>query len=154
MICGRQVTLGIYTLVEGNTLTASTAFPALTLLDTLRQPLQEFPRMLTMVLVEGRVSLERLNAFMNEADIVEYVKRGPAVVADARCIDIRGAARARPRCRFAPQLIHFIPDSLTCSVPLFLKRQCERSLGATFRWAPGNKVWEVKGAARKLVVNL
>ena len=101
MLCGRQVTLGIYTLVEGNTLTASTAFPALTLLDTLRQPLQEFPRMLTMVLVEGRVSLERLNAFMNEADIVEYVKRGPAVVADARCIDIRGAARARPRCTTA-----------------------------------------------------
>ena len=27
-------------------------------------------------------------------------------------------------------LIHFIPDSLTYSVPLFLKRQCDRTLGA------------------------
>ena len=26
--------------------------------------------------------------------------------------------------------MHFIPDSLTYSVPLFLKRQCDRTLGA------------------------
>jgi hypothetical protein len=32
-------------------------------------------------------------------------------------------------CRFAPPLIHFIPHSLTYSVPLFLKRQCDRTLG-------------------------
>ena len=37
--------------------------------------------------------------------------------------------RARSHCRFAPPLIHFIPDSLTYSVPLFLKRQCDRTLG-------------------------
>jgi phytoene dehydrogenase-like protein len=41
----------------------------------------------------------------------------------------RGGARARLHCRFVPPLIHFIPDSLTYSVPLFLKRQCDRTLG-------------------------
>jgi hypothetical protein len=42
----------------------------------------------------------------------------------------RGAARARSHCRVAPPLIHFIPDSLTYSVPLSLKRQSDRTLGA------------------------
>ena len=32
-----------------------------------------------------------MNAFMNEADIVEYVNRGPAVGADQRCIDVKRA---------------------------------------------------------------
>jgi hypothetical protein len=41
-----------------------------------------------------------------------------------------GAARARSHCHFVPPLIHFIPDLLTYSVPLFLKRQCDRTLGA------------------------
>jgi hypothetical protein len=40
-----------------------------------------------------------------------------------------GTRRARSRCRFAPPLIHFVRDSLTYSVPLFLKRQCDRTLG-------------------------
>jgi hypothetical protein len=37
--------------------------------------------------------------------------------------------RARSHCRFLLTLIHSIPDPLTCSVPLFLKRQRERTLG-------------------------
>ena len=41
-----------------------------------------------------------------------------------------GAARARSHCCCAPPHIHFIPDLLTYSVPLFLKRQCDRTLGA------------------------
>ena len=32
-----------------------------------------------------------------------------------------GPPRARSHCRFAPQLIHFLPDLLTYSVSLFLK---------------------------------
>jgi uroporphyrinogen-III synthase len=36
--------------------------------------------------------------------------------------------RARSHCRFVLPLIHFIPDSLTHSVPLFMKRQCDRIL--------------------------
>ena len=43
---------------------------------------------------------------------------------------LRGRARARSHCRyFAPPLIHFIPDSLTYSAPLFLKRQRDRTVG-------------------------
>jgi ankyrin repeat protein len=41
-----------------------------------------------------------------------------------------GADRARSHCRVALPLIHFIPDSLTYSMSLFLKRQCDRTLGA------------------------
>jgi hypothetical protein len=37
---------------------------------------------------------------------------------------------ARPHGRVAPPLIHFIPDLLRDSVPLFLKRQGDRTLGA------------------------
>ena len=38
----------------GNKLTASTAFPALSLLNTLREPLQQLPGVLMALLVEGR----------------------------------------------------------------------------------------------------
>ena len=40
-----------------------------------------------------------------------------------------GGRRARSHRCVAPPRIHFIPDSLTYSVPLFLKRQCDRTLG-------------------------
>jgi hypothetical protein len=40
-----------------------------------------------------------------------------------------GEIRAWSHYRFAPPLTHFIPDFLTYSVPLFLKRQCDRTLG-------------------------
>jgi hypothetical protein len=33
-------------------------------------------------------------------------------------------------CRFAPPRVHFIPDLLRESAPLFLKRQCDRTLGS------------------------
>ena len=42
----------------------------------------------------------------------------------------RGSARARPRCRFVLLRIHFIPGLLTYSVPLFLRRQCDRTPGS------------------------
>jgi hypothetical protein len=41
-----------------------------------------------------------------------------------------GAYRAQSHCRFVLPLIRFIPDLLTYLVPLFLKRQCDRTLGA------------------------
>jgi fructose-1,6-bisphosphatase I len=41
----------------------------------------------------------------------------------------KGKLRARSHCRFVLSPIHFIPDLLTYSVPLFLKRQCDRTLG-------------------------
>jgi hypothetical protein len=53
--------------------------------------------------------------------------RGPVPAAEGQ----PGAARARSHCRFVPPRIHFIPDSLTYSGHLFLKRQCDSTLGAT-----------------------
>ena len=40
-----------------------------------------------------------------------------------------GKSRARSHCRFVLPPIHLIPESLTYSVPLLLKRQCDRTLG-------------------------
>ena len=40
-----------------------------------------------------------------------------------------GWLRARSHCYFELPLIHFMPDSLRLSVPLFLKRQCDQTLG-------------------------
>ena len=50
----------------------------------------------------------------------------------------RGRVRARSHCRFVP-LILFIPDSLTYSVSLFLKRQCDRTLGRGGHPAAGRR---------------
>jgi hypothetical protein len=62
-----------------------------------------------------------------------------------------GALRDRSHCRFVPPLIHFTPDSLTNSVPLFLKRQCDRTLGALEPW----KSWSWKpGQVRKVNFSL
>jgi hypothetical protein len=41
----------------------------------------------------------------------------------------RGESRVRSHCRFAPPLILFILGSLRASVPLFLNRHCDRTLG-------------------------
>ena len=46
---------------------------------------------------------------------------------------LRGYSRARSHCRFVLPLIHFIPYPLTYPVHLFLKRQCDRTLGALRR---------------------
>ena len=54
-----------------------------------------------------------------------------------------GHARARSHCRFTPPPIHFIPDSLTYSVPLFLNRQCDRTLGH----GPARRARRAGGAA-------
>ena len=54
----------------------------------------------------------------------------PPAMRTMRLLLERGADRARSHCCFVLLPIHFIPDSLTCSAPLFLKRQCDRTLGA------------------------
>jgi hypothetical protein len=46
-----------------------------------------------------------------------------------------GGGRARSHCRFIRPLIHFTPDSLTYSVPLFLKRQCDRTPGGGYGYS-------------------
>ena len=47
-----------------------------------------------------------------------------------------GEYRARLHCRFVLPLIQFIPYLLTYSVPLFLKRQCDRTLAIGRRARP------------------
>ena len=44
-------------------------------------------------------------------------------------LDLTGELRARSHCRFVIPLIHFMPDSLTYSVLLYLKRHCDRTAG-------------------------
>ena len=51
----------------GNQITASTAFPALSLLMLLREPLQRYPRVLITVLVDGQTAVERIGKFLQEA---------------------------------------------------------------------------------------
>jgi hypothetical protein len=40
-----------------------------------------------------------------------------------------GRGRARSYCRFLLPLVHFTPDSRTYSVPVFMKRRCDRTPG-------------------------
>jgi hypothetical protein len=51
-----------------------------------------------------------------------------------------GPGAARAHCRFVLPLIRFILDSLTYSVPLFLKGQCDRTLGAAAGLRVGDEV--------------
>jgi hypothetical protein len=57
--------------------------------------------------------------------------QGQSLAESREEIDALGkeAAPGLAHCRFVLPFIHFIPDSLTYSVPLFLKRQCDRTLG-------------------------
>ena len=46
-----------------------------------------------------------------------------------------GDAGARSHYHYVRPLVHITPDSLTYSVPLFLKQQCDRTLGDAQRCA-------------------
>ena len=65
-------TLGIYTLL-GNPLTPSVAFPAMALLQLLREPLARYPYVLTNLFVEGRTAIERIQSFLKELPAEKYV---------------------------------------------------------------------------------
>lgn len=71
------MTLGLYALL-GNTITASTAFPALSLLMLLREPLQRYPRVLITVMVDGKTAVERIGKFLNEDGVELYVEKNQA----------------------------------------------------------------------------
>ena len=58
-----------------------------------------------------------------------------------------GAHGARSHRRFALLLVHFIPDDLLAySVPVFLKRQCDRTLGSHKRLTSGIEDMEGQGS--------
>jgi hypothetical protein len=59
------------------------------------------------------------------------------VLPRGRRLGAPGERGARPHCRFVLPLIHFIPDSLAYSVPLFLQRQYDRTLGERGQRQPG-----------------
>jgi hypothetical protein len=58
-------------------------------------------------------------------------ERGRGVPVGPRSVLKAGAPRARSHCCLVLLLIHFIPDALTYSVPLFLRRQRDRTLLGT-----------------------
>jgi hypothetical protein len=69
---------------------------------------------------------DRRRALSEAANVLSALGEGAVVAGDAAAA---GVARARSHCCFVPPLTHVIPDSLRYSVPLFLKRQCDRTLG-------------------------
>ena len=56
-------TLAVYSNIEGNVMTASTIFTALSLLSMLRKPLQMFPRVLSTT-IDGWVAVGRIQRFL------------------------------------------------------------------------------------------
>ena len=84
-------TLGVYTLL-GNPLTPSVAFPAMALLQLLREPLARYPYVLTNLFVEGRTALERIQSFLKERPVEPYVDERSLASADDRlCLRITDA---------------------------------------------------------------
>ncbi|CBQ67860.1 related to multidrug resistance protein [Sporisorium reilianum SRZ2] len=61
-----------YTIIEGKQLDVATAFTALALFGMLRNPLSVLPMVLNMVL-QAKVSLDRINAFLQEDEVPEWV---------------------------------------------------------------------------------
>jgi hypothetical protein len=57
-----------------------------------------------------------------------------AAIDTLKAIPSDGDDRARSHCRFVRPFICTIPDALTYSVPLFLKRQCDRTPGDDSRF--------------------
>eukprot|EP01050_Picozoa_sp_SAG11_P032224 SAG11_NODE_10373_length_836_cov_1.264586_1_plen_167_part_10 len=71
------ITLAVYSAL-GNELTASTAFPAMALLQLLREPLARYPYVLTNLFVEGRTALDRLESFLNTESPAPYLQLADA----------------------------------------------------------------------------
>lgn len=60
-----------YTMIEGNALTTPIAFTSLSLFNLLRTPLDQFADMLSFV-VQSKVSLDRVEEFLNENETTKY----------------------------------------------------------------------------------
>jgi hypothetical protein len=75
---------------------------------------------------------------------MDFATRRNSVLAQAR----RPASRVRSHCRFAPPLIHCMPDYLKGSVALFVKRHCDRTLPTA--WRPSATAPHARLAARGL----
>ncbi|KAI6146199.1 P-loop containing nucleoside triphosphate hydrolase protein [Pisolithus tinctorius] len=71
---------------QGNKLTPSIAFTTIALIGMLRQPLNVFPNFI-MQIFEARVSLERVEAFLNEEEISDYASSPVALSPDPETYD-------------------------------------------------------------------
>lgn len=60
-----------YTMIEGKTLTAPIAFTALSLFTLLRSPLDQLTEM-TAIVIQSKVSLDRISDFLNEEETTKY----------------------------------------------------------------------------------
>lgn len=60
-----------YTMIEGKTLTAPVAFTALSLFTLLRSPLDQLTEM-TAIVIQSKVSLDRISDFLNEEETTKY----------------------------------------------------------------------------------
>ncbi|KAG0268348.1 hypothetical protein DFQ27_006971 [Actinomortierella ambigua] len=69
-------TFFMYTRVFGNVLTAEVAFPAIALINVLRQPMDAFPEVLSVCL-RARVSSGRIDRFLDEEEVELYTKSKP-----------------------------------------------------------------------------
>jgi hypothetical protein len=82
----------------------------------------------------GRQQAHRYRFDCNANGGAGLTERGPSQHWSEALGFVGGVTRgARLHCRFAPPLIHCIPDSRTYSVPLFLKPRCDRTLGDAAR---------------------
>lgn len=81
-----------YTVVLGRPLTTPVAFTALSLFNLLRAPLDQFADMLSNV-VQSKVSLDRIEAFLNEPECSKYAQLSPHVASgpDSPVIGFRNA---------------------------------------------------------------
>jgi hypothetical protein len=85
----------------------------------------------------GRAGAGRGGARGRDDNVGPNATGGRTRIRTAATAGARG--RPRSRCRFVLPLVHFIPGLLRDSVPLFLMRQCDRTLArardrAGFPW--------------------
>jgi hypothetical protein len=74
----------------------------------------------------------------------QYPGEAEVLFAPLTGMEPQGEPWARSHCPFALLFIHFIPDLLRYSVPLFLNRQCDRTLGESLIYANGNTIRHMK----------
>jgi hypothetical protein len=97
----------------------------------------------------GTIELDELAALLRALDLTRFIAvlpAAPAAPANGGAAADGGAARARSHCPCVLPLIHFTPYS----VPLFLKRECDLTLGAAAA-ADEESVWSQRYDFRELL---
>ncbi|KAF9979193.1 hypothetical protein BGZ73_004079 [Actinomortierella ambigua] len=90
-----------YTKLEHQTLTSSVAFAAMALYLVLRQPLNTLPGMITDLL-EAKVSLRRIEHFLNEGEVWKYREAATQDSADAPVADESVSPLQQPSSQLPP----------------------------------------------------